>query len=60
MNNTGPLYLKMVAQMGDDLPHAGDGPLLHLLVEVSGFESSESALVQLEGVGGEVKRRGLP
>ena len=49
----------MVPQVGYDLPHAGDGPLLDLLIEVSSSEPRQRALVQGQGVGGEVVGRGL-
>ena len=47
--------LEVVAEMSHDLPHARDGSLLHLLVDVLGLESDVAALVDVVGERGEVE-----
>ena len=51
----GQELLETVSQVRHDLPHAGDGSLLHLLVNVLRLESGEAALVDVVGVESEVK-----
>ena len=51
----GQELLKTVSQVRHDLTHAGDGSLLHLLVNILRLESGEAALVDVVGVESEVK-----
>ena len=55
---SGEFCLEVVPDIGHHLAHAGDGSLLHLLVDFLSLEVDVAALVDVVGEGGEVESGG--
>lgn len=47
--------LQKVTEVANDLPHAGDGSFLHLLINVRSLQPDKCAIVELAGPRSEVE-----